>query len=131
MFFPIGKPNPYEKYFTGQSYLAPLSKEQLQIFNVTFEPGCRNNWHIHNATSGGGQMLICVGGCGWYQEDGKSAIKLRPGTVVKIPCGTKHWHGATSDSWFSHLAIEMPCENGSTTWCEPVSDEEYNKLSHL
>ena len=128
IFFPIGEPNPYGKYFVGQSYLAQISKEQIPVFNVTFEPGCRNNWHIHNTKSGGGQMLICVGGRGWYQEEGKEAVELLPGSVVNIPVGVKHWHGAAKDSWFSHLALEIPGEKGSTTWCEPVSEEDYGKL---
>ncbi len=126
--FPIGEPNPFGKYFVGQSYLAPVSKDQVGVYNVTFEPGCRNNWHIHNAASGGGQILICIGGRGWYQEEGKAAVALVPGSVINIPTGVKHWHGAASDSWFSHLAIEVPGEAGSTQWCEPVSQEEYSKL---
>ena len=129
IFFPIGKPNPYGDYFVGQSYLAPVSTEQLAIYNVTFEPSCRNNWHIHRAKSGGGQMLICVGGRGYYQEWGKEARELHPGDIVNIPANVKHWHGAAPDSWFSHLAIEIEGEDGSTEWCEPVSDEEYLKLN--
>ena len=128
IFFPIGEPNPYGDYFVGQSYLAQVSKEQLSVFNVTFEPACRNNWHIHHATSGGGQMLICVGGRGYYQEWGKEARELHPGDVVNIPANVKHWHGAAPDSWFSHLAIEIEGEDGSTEWCEAVSGEDYNKL---
>ena len=128
IFFPIGEPNPYGDYFVGQSYLAQVSKEQLSVFNVTFEPACRNNWHIHHATSGGGQMLICVGGRGYYQECGKEARELHPGDVVNIPANVKHWHGAAPDSWFSHLAIEIEGEDGSTEWCEAVSGEDYNKL---
>ena len=128
IFLPIGEKNPYNDYFTGQSYLAPVSTEQVPAFNVTFEPGCRNFWHIHNAKSGGGQMLICIGGRGWYQEEGKEAVELTPGKVVNIPVGVKHWHGAAVDSWMSHLALEIPGEEGGTTWCEPVSDEDYNKL---
>ena len=127
--FPIDAPNvAYAKYFIGQSYLAPLSTTQVPIYNVTFEPGCRNNWHIHHAKSGGGQMLICVGGEGWYQEEGKPAVKLTPGTVVNIPAGVKHWHGAAADSWMSHLAIEVEGVETSNEWCEPVSDAEYAKL---
>ena len=127
--FPIGEPNvAYAKYFIGQSYLAPLSTTQVPIYNVTFEPGCRNNWHIHHAKSGGGQMLICVGGEGWYQEEGKPAVKLTPGTVVNIPAGVKHWHGAAADSWMSHLAIEVEGVETHNEWCEPVSDAEYGKL---
>ena len=129
MIFPIGKPNDaYARYFIGQSYLAPVSSEQVGINNVTFEPGCRNNWHIHHATKGGGQLLVCVAGSGWYQEWGKPARLLRPGDVVNIPAGIKHWHGATADSWFAHLAIEVPGEKTSNEWLEPVTDEEYNKL---
>lgn len=104
-----------------------LSTEQVPIFNVTFEPGCRNNWHIHNAEKGGGQILICVAGKGWYQEWGKEAQLLQPGDVVNILVGVKHWHGATKDSWFSHLAIDVPGENKSTEWYEPVV-EDYEKL---
>ena len=127
--FPIGEPNvAYAKYFIGQSYLAPVSTAQVPIYNVTFEPGCRNNWHIHHAKSGGGQMLICVGGEGWYQEEGKPALKLMPGTVVNIPAGVKHWHGAAADSWMSHLAIEVEGVETRNEWCEPVSDAEYGKL---
>ena len=129
MIFPIGQPNDaYAQYFIGQSYLAPVSSEQVSINNVTFEPGCRNNWHIHHATKGGGQLLICVAGTGWYQEWGKPARLLRPGDVVNIPAGVKHWHGATADSWFAHLAIEVPGEKTNNEWLEPVTDEEYNKL---
>ena len=128
IFFPIGAPNDaYAKYFIGQSYLAPVSTEQVPVFNVTFEPGCRNNWHIHHATAGGGQMLICVGGRGYYQEWGKEPVEMTPGTVVNIPTDVKHWHGAAPDSWFSHLAIEVPGEENSNEWCEAVSDEEYRK----
>ena len=128
IFFPIGEENPYGQFFVGQSYLAPLSTTQVPVFNVTFEPGCRNNWHVHHATKGGGQMLLCVGGRGWYQEWGKEAVEMTPGTVVNIPANVKHWHGAAADSWFSHLAIEVGGENASNEWLEPVSDEEYDKL---
>ena len=129
MLFPIGQPNDtFAQYFVGQSYLAPVSKEQVGIFNVTFEPGCRNNWHIHHAKKGGGQLLICTAGEGWYQEYGKAAVSLVPGTVIVIPEGVKHWHGAKKDSWFSHIAIEMPGEECSNEWCEQVSDKEYNAL---
>ena len=126
--FPIGEPNPYGDYFVGQSYLAPVSTEQIPIYNVTFEPSCRNNWHIHHAKSGGGQMLICIGGRGYYQEWGKEARELNPGDIVNIPAGVKHWHGAAKDSWFAHLAIEIRGEESSTQWCEAVSDDEYGKL---
>ena len=129
IFFPIGQPNDtFAQYFVGQSYLAPVSTEQVMIFNVTFEPGCRNNWHIHHAKSGGGQMLICVGGRGYYQEEGKEPVEMLPGTVINIPANVKHWHGAAPDSWFSHLAVEIKGEETSNEWCEPVSDEDYKKL---
>ena len=129
MVFPIGEPNDaYAKYFIGQSYLAPISASQVGIHNVTFEPGCRNNWHIHHAKSGGGQILVCVAGRGYYQEAGKPAQLLTPGDVVNIPPEVKHWHGAAPDSWFSHLAVEVPGEGTSNEWCEPVSDEQYAKL---
>ena len=128
IFFPIGEENPYGQFFVGQSYLAPVSSEQVPVFNVTFEPGCRNNWHIHHATAGGGQMLICVGGRGWYQEWGREPVEMTPGTVVNIPANVKHWHGAAVDSWFSHLAVEVSGENASNEWLEPVSDDDYSKL---
>ena len=128
IFFPVGEENPYGRFFVGQSYLAPVSTEQVPVFNVTFEPGCRNNWHVHHAGSGGGQMLICVGGRGWYQEWGKPAVEMTPGTVVNIPANVKHWHGAACDSWFSHLAIEPEGSDCSNEWLEPVSEEDYNKL---
>lgn len=121
----------YAQYFIGNSYLNPLTKtEDCPIFlaNVTFEPGCRNNWHIHHATSGGGQILICTAGEGWYQEEGKDPQSLVPGTVVVIPANVKHWHGAKKDSWFSHIAFEAPGENTSNEWLEPVTDEEYDAL---
>ena len=130
IFFPIGQPNDaFAQYFIGQSYLAPVSSEQVPIFNVTFEPGCRNNWHVHHADKGGGQMLICVGGRGFYQEWGKEAVEMTPGTVINIPANVKHWHGAAADSWFSHLAIDVAGENTSNEWLEPVSDEAYGKLN--
>lgn len=127
--FPIGEPNTaYSKYFIGQSYLAPVSDEQVKIHNVTFEPKCRNNWHIHKAKSGGGQMLIGVGGRGYYQEWGKEPIEIKEGTVIHIPAGVKHWHGAAPDSWFSHLAVELDGVETSNEWLEPVSDAVYGKL---
>ena len=129
MVFPIGAPNnAYAKYFVGQSYLAPVSTDQVGIFNVTFETGCRNNWHIHHADKGGGQILVCVAGRGYYQEEGKEAVEMKPGDCINIPAGVKHWHGAAPDSWFSHLAIEVPGENCSNEWLEAVSDDEYGKL---
>lgn len=131
-FFELGEENKaYEKYFTGKSYLNPLTdmtKTNLFIANVTFEPSCRNNWHIHHATKGGGQILICVDGEGWYQEEGKEAVSLKPGMVITIPAEVKHWHGAKKDSWFSHLAVEVPGEETSNEWCEKVTDEEYDQL---
>lgn len=130
--FGLGEPNVnFAKYFIGNSYLNPLTdmnKTSLFIVNVTFEPGCRNNWHIHHAKSGGGQILICTAGSGWYQEEGKEAISLTPGMVITIPANVKHWHGAKNDSWFSHLAVEVPGENTSNEWCEAVTDEEYDRL---
>ncbi len=118
----------FGKYFIGQSYLNMLSLEQVVIGNVTFSPKCRNNWHIHHAKKGGGQMLIVTAGEGWYQEYGKKARKLQSGDVVHILPEVKHWHGAAADSWFQHLAIEVPGDETSTEWCEPVTDEEYAKL---
>lgn len=129
--FGLGKENiDYAKYFIGNSYLNPLTEPGKTPFlaNVTFEPGCRNNWHIHHATKGGGQILICTAGYGWYQEEGKEAVSLEPGMVITIPVNVKHWHGAKKDSWFSHIAIEVPGENTSNEWCEAVLDNEYNKL---
>lgn len=129
MVFPIGNPNDgFAKYFTGKSYLAPVSTSQVGIFNVTFEPGCRNNWHIHHAKSGGGQILVCVAGRGYYQEYGKEAVMMKPGDCINIPAEVKHWHGAAPDSWFSHLAVEVPGTETSNEWCEPVTDEEYSVL---
>lgn len=120
----------FAKYFKGKSYLKPLTnpKETISIANVTFEPKCRNNWHIHHSTKGGGQILICVEGEGWYQEEGKKAQNLKPGDVITIPANVKHWHGAKKNNWFSHLAVEVPGDNISNEWCEEVSDEEYDKL---
>lgn len=130
--FGQGEPNvSFAKYFIGASYLNPLTKKEespISLTNVTFEPGCRNNWHIHHATKDGGQILICTAGYGWYQEEGKEAISLEPGKVIVIPANVKHWHGAKKDSWFSHIALEVPGENTSNEWLEEVSDEEYNKL---
>ena len=131
--FGQGEPNvSFAKYFIGNSYLNPLTKKEessLSLTNVPFEPGCRNNWHIHHATKDGGQILICTAGFGWYQEEGKDAISLEPGTVIVIPANVKHWHGAKKDSWFSHIALEVPGENTSNEWLEEVSDKEYNKLN--
>lgn len=129
--FGLGQPNDaYAKYFIGQSYLNPVAKESgVGVANVTFEPGCRNNWHIHQAQQGGGQLLLCTAGHGWYQEWGKAARELHPGDAVEIPAGVKHWHGAAKDSWFSHLAVELPGEGCSSEWLEPVSDEDYQALT--
>ena len=129
-FFGIGEPNVnFAQYFIGNSYLNSLAKtDNMFLANVTFEPKCRNNWHIPHATTGGGLLFICVDGEGWYQEEGKKARRLKPGDVVTIPANVKHWHGATANSWFSHIAVEVPGENTSNEWCEKVSDEEYNKL---
>ena len=118
----------YSKYFVGQSYLNMLSVEQGVIGNVTFEPGCRNNWHIHHAKFGGGQILLCTAGRGYYQEWGKEPRELTPGDVVNIPAEVKHWHGAAPDSWFSHVAVEVPGTETKNEWCEPVSDEDYRRL---
>ncbi len=120
----------FAQYFSGESFLNPLTdpKETVFLANVTFEPGCRNNWHIHHSKSGGGQLLICTAGEGWYQEEGKEAVSLVPGTVITIPPEVKHWHGAKKDSWFSHIAVEVPGDACTNEWLEPVSDEEYEKL---
>jgi len=124
--FPVGKPNTaYAKYFIGRSFLAPVSTEQVGVFAVTFEPGCRNNWHIHHATKGGGQILIVTAGEGYYQEWGKPAKRIRKGDTVNIPAGVKHWHGAAPECWFQHLAVEVPGEGGRNEWLEPVDDAAY------
>ena len=130
--FGIGAPNDaYAQYFVGNSFLKPLTDfagGELPMFNVSFEPGCRNNWHIHHASKGGGQVLIVTSGEGWYQEEGKDAVSLEPGTVIVIPPNVKHWHGAKKDSWLSHIAIEVPGEDASNEWLEAVTDEIYNAL---
>ena len=130
--FGVGAPNDaYARYLTGHSFLKPLTvpgSSPVFLANATFEPGCRNNWHIHHAKSGGGQLLICTAGEGWYQEEGKPAVSLTPGTVITIPAEVKHWHGAKADSWFSHIAVEVPGVETSNEWCQPVTDEEYAKL---
>lgn len=132
--FGIGNPNNnYAQYFIGNSFLKPLTDlSNVAIFmaNVTFEPGCRNNWHIHHATRGGGQILLCTAGSGWYQEKGKAAVSLEAGDVIVIPPEVKHWHGAKIDSWFSHIAIEVPGENMHNEWCQPVTDQEYQQLTN-
>lgn len=131
--FGIGKLNTeYAKYFVGNSYIKPLAKtDNMFIANVTFEPKCRNNWHIHHASSGGGQILICVEGEGLYKEENQPIRRLKPGDVVVIPANVKHWHGATKDSWFSHIAIEVPGENTSNEWCEAVTDGEYEECNKI
>ena len=126
--FPVGEPNPFGRFFTGTSYLKMLTTEGVSIGNVTFEPGCRNHWHTHRASRGGGQILLCTGGRGWYQEWGKPARALQAGDVVCIPAGVKHWHGAAADSWFVHLAVEIPGEDAGTEWLEPVDDRDYLQL---
>lgn len=129
--FGLGEPNvAYAQYFVGNSYLKPLTDPKKTVFmaNVTFEPRCRNNWHVHHATSGGGQILLCVDGRGWYVEEGKDPQELHPGAVVTIPANVKHWHGAAKDGWFSHIAVECPGESTKTEWCEAVTDEEYDRL---
>ena len=125
--FEVGNklPEQFSKYFIGQAYLNPLTDKGGAIHNVTFSPACRNNWHIHHK---GGQILLVTGGRGWYQEWGKSPQALKPGDVVNIAPEVKHWHGAAADSWFSHLAVEIPAENSSNEWLEPVDDEQYKKL---
>ena len=126
-----GENSAYARFFMGKSYLNPLTPAGVSpsFANVTFEPGCRNNWHIHHAKSGGGQILLCVAGSGWYQEEGKAPQSLNPGDVVVIPANVKHWHGAKKDSWFSHIAVEAPGEETRNEWLEPVDDMQYNALS--
>lgn len=124
--FGIGEKNTaYAKYFVGQSYLNMLTTERVVTANVTFEPGCRNNWHIHHK---GGQILLVTSGRGYYQEWGKPAQELHAGDVVNIPPEVKHWHGAAPNSWFAHVAIEVPADGASNEWCEPVDEEAYNAL---
>ncbi|MFE5112029.1 cupin domain-containing protein [Streptomyces sp. NPDC056663] len=128
--FPLGEKNDaYAQYFIGQSYLAPLTSGSVPVSNVSFEPSCRNNWHIHHGTNGGGdQILLCTAGSGWYQAEGEDPISMEPGTVIRVPAGTKHWHGAKANAWFSHLAFITPGEGVSNEWVEPVTDEVYGKL---
>lgn len=129
--FGVGQENSgYAQYFSGDSFLNPLTDPAKTMFlaNVTFEPGCRNNWHIHHAKTGGGQVLLCIAGRGYYQEWEKEARELHPGDVVVIPPEVKHWHGAAPDSWFSHIALEVPGEESKNEWCEPVSEEAYRNL---
>lgn len=130
--FGLGQENSgYAQYFIGTSYLNPLTdpnEGSVFLANVTFEPGCRNNWHIHHASEGGGQILICTAGEGWYQAEGEDAISLTPGSVIVIPPEVKHWHGAKADSWFSHIAVEVPGKDTSNEWCEPVDDAAFAQL---
>ncbi|MGO1950260.1 MAG: cupin domain-containing protein [Mycobacteriaceae bacterium] len=128
--FPTGEKNDaLAEYFVGQSYLAPLTGGSVPVNNVTFEPACRNNWHIHHGTGGGGdQILLCTAGSGWYQAEGQDAVSMEPGTAIRVPAGVKHWHGAKADSWFSHLAFTTPGDDVSNEWLEPVSNEEYGQL---
>ena len=130
--FGQGIPNDmFAQYFVGNSYLNPLTDFQngeFPLFNVTFEPGCRNSWHIHHADKGGGQVLVCTAGEGWYQEEGKEAVELKEGSIIVIPANAKHWHGAKKDSWFSHISIEVPGENTSNEWLEPVDAADYEAL---
>ena len=128
--FPRGVQNDaYAQYFTGQSYLAPLCAGSVPVSNVTFEPGCRNSWHIHHGTDGAGdQILLCTAGSGWYQAEGDEPTSLEPGAVIRVPAGTKHWHGAKAGSWFSHIAFITPGDGVSNEWLEPVTDEEYGQL---
>lgn len=118
------------EYFIGQAYRAPLIDGTVPVANITFEPGCRNNWHIHHGENGAGdQVLLCTAGSGWYQAEGEEPISLEPGSAIRIPAGLKHWHGAKADSWFSHLAFLTPGEGVHNEWLEPVTDEEYDQLS--
>ncbi|GGO65768.1 hypothetical protein GCM10010910_23690 [Microbacterium nanhaiense] len=128
--FPQGEPNDaFAQYFAGQSYLAPLAGGSVPVSNVTFEPRCRNNWHIHHGEDGGGdQILLCTAGSGWYQADGEAPISMTPGSVVRVPAGTKHWHGAKAESWFSHLAFITPGDGVRNEWLEPVDDAHYAAL---
>lgn len=126
--FTKGEVNPFGQFFEGTSYLNMLSKEDVSIGDVIFEPGCINHWHIHHASQGGGQILLCLAGHGWYQEEGKPAQELHAGDIVRIPANVKHWHGAAKDSWFVHIYIVTNPQNGPCRWMEPVSDEEYGSL---
>lgn len=126
--FTKGEVNPFGQFFEGTSYLNMLSKEDVSIGDVIFEPGCINHWHIHHASQGGGQILLCLAGHGWYQEEGKPAQALEAGSFVKIPANAKHWQGAAKDDWFEHISIEVPGKDTLTEWCEPVSEKEYLAL---
>ena len=128
--FPLGETNDaFAEYFIGQSYTARLITGKVPVSNVSFEPGCRNNWHIHHGTEGSGdQVLLCTAGSGWYQAEGEEPVSMEPGSAIRVPAGTKHWHGAKANSWFSHLAFITPGEGVSNEWLEPVTDETYNTL---
>lgn len=128
--FPTGEANEaFGQYFIGQSYLAPLTDGSVPVNNVTFEPGCRNNWHIHHGRNGGGdQILLCTAGSGWYQAEGEEPVSMVPGTAIRVPAGLKHWHGAKAGSWFSHLAFITPGDDVSNEWLEPVDDGQYGRL---
>ena len=128
--FPTGEPNDaFAQFFIGQSYLSPLTAGNVPVNNVTFEPGCHNNWHIHHGKQGAGeQVLLCTAGSGWYQAEGDEPISMVPGTVIRVPAGKKHWHGAKADSWFSHVAFMTPGEGVSNEWLEPVADDFYDTL---
>lgn len=130
--FGTGAPNDaYAQYFVGQSFVQPLTargEAGVNVSNVTFEPGCRNNWHIHRASRGGGQILLCTAGQGWFQCEGHDPVSMTPGTTIVVPADVKHWHGATVDSWFSHIALEVPGEDTSNEWLEPVDEEYYRSL---
>ncbi|WP_130864685.1 cupin domain-containing protein [Acidipropionibacterium timonense] len=128
--FPTGEPNDgYAQYFSGRSWRAPLTGGSVPVSNITFEPSCRNNWHIHHGGNGGGdQILLCTAGSGWYQAEGEDPVSMVPGVTVRVPAGTKHWHGAKADSWFSHLAFITSGDDVSNEWLEPVSDEAYRQL---
>lgn len=129
--FGMGEPNTaYAQYFSGPSFLAPLTRPEDGVFmaNVTFAPGCRNDWHIHHAERGGGQILLCTAGEGWYQEEGNEAVSLVPGMAIVIPPNVKHWHGAKRDTWFAHIAVEVPGDGCRNEWCEPVASEAYDTL---
>ena len=125
--YPIGEPNTgYAKYFIGLNYLAPMEADKGGVVNLTFEPRCHNNWHIHHKAV---QVLICVAGRGWYQEWGKEAVEMKPGTVIAIPEGVKHWHGAARDGWMQHLTYNTHVEDSSSNeWLEPVGDDVYDTL---
>lgn len=127
--FHTGAPNKaFSPYFDGQSYLNMLTDDGVKIANVTFEPGCRNHWHIHKSAGGGGQILLCTDGIGWYQAWGEEPQKLHPGDVVVISAGVKHWHGAAKDSWFSHLSVEVPGTDTANEWLEPIEESSYAAL---